>query len=217
MKSRKKKKTGSLKKRIRAIIFLFIILGLGFLYLNMKYPIGYNSTIKKYAKQYDLDPYLIASIINVESSYNKEAISPKSARGLMQIGPQTGQWASEEIGIEDYSEDKLFDPEINIMIGSWYLDRLKSEFDDNLDHVLIAYNAGSGNLKKWLENEEYCKDGENLINIPFEETRNYLIKVKRNYKIYSTVYKSYFNKLEEDNLYVDLANNMRNVIKGFVK
>lgn len=213
----KKKKNRRLKRIVGAIIFVMTFLALGILYINMKYPIGYNSTIKKYAKKYDLDPYLIASIINVESSYNKEAISPKAARGLMQIGPQTGEWASEELGLENYSEEKLFDPDTNIMIGSWYLDRLKMEFDDNLDHILIAYNAGSGNLNKWLENEEYSKDGEEVFNIPFEETRNYLVKVKHNYKIYSTLYKSYFDSNEEDNASVDIANNMRTIIKQLVK
>lgn len=206
-----------LKRIIKIIIFLIVILILGFVYLNMKYPVGYNSTIKKYAKQYDLDPYLIASIINVESSYDKQAISPKAARGLMQISSQTGKWASEELNIEDYSEELLFQPETNIMIGSWYLDRLKSEFDSDLDHVLIAYNAGSGNLNKWLQNEEYCQDGKNISNIPFEETEKYLVKVKHNYKIYSTIYKTYFNDTEQDNIYVEISNYMRNIIKQFVK
>lgn len=183
----------------------------------MKYPVGYNSTINRYAKQYDLDPYLIASIINVESSYNKKAVSPKSAKGLMQIGPQTGKWASEELDIEDYSEEMLFQPEINIMIGSWYLDRLKNEFNDDLDHILIAYNAGSGNLNKWLENEEYCQDGKNILNIPFKETEEYLVKVKHNYKIYSTIYKDYFNNTEQEKFYINLANNIRNMIEQLIK
>lgn len=199
------------------IIVILVALSLGFIYLNMKYPIGYNSTIQKYSKEYNLDPYLIASIINVESSYDKDAISPKSAKGLMQISPQTGQWASEELNIEDYSEDKLFQPEINIRIGSWYLDRLKTEFNDDLDLILIAYNAGSGNLSKWLDNEEYSENGRSITNIPFKETEDYLVRVKKNYKIYSTFYKDYFKNTEEDSLYISVVNNLRNIIKKLIK
>lgn len=199
------------------IIVILVALSLGFIYLNMKYPIGYNSTIQKYSKEYNLDPYLIASIINVESSYDKDAISPKSAKGLMQISPQTGQWASEELNIEDYSEDKLFQPEINIRIGSWYLDRLKTEFNDDLDLILIAYNAGSGNLSKWLDNEEYSENGRSITHIPFKETEDYLVRVKKNYKIYSTFYKNYFKNTEKDPLYISVVNNFRNIIKKLIK
>lgn len=212
-----KNKMKKVKKLFKYIIVILVALSLGFIYLNMKYPIGYNSTIQKYSKEYNLDPYLIASIINVESSYDKEAISPKSAKGLMQISPQTGQWASEELNIEDYSEDKLFQPEINIRIGSWYLDRLKTEFNDDLDLILIAYNAGSGNLSKWLDNEEYSENGRNITHIPFKETEDYLVRVKKNHKIYSTFYKDYFKNTEEDPLYISVVNNIRNLIKKLIK
>lgn len=208
-----KKRFLKTKGLIKFIVFLLLILAVCFIYLNMKYPIGYNSMIKKYAMEYDIDPYLIASIINVESSYNKEAISPKDAKGLMQISTQTGRWASEQLSIEDYSEESLFDPETNIMIGSWYLDKLKSEFDGDLDNILISYNAGSGNLNKWLANEEYSQDGINVTRIPFQETEKYLVKVKQSYKIYSTVYKKYFDEIDEDNYYIDIGNNIRKKLK----
>lgn len=212
-----KRKKSKIKKAIKFIILLLILFCVAFVYLNTKYPVGYNSTISKYADKYNLDPYLIASIINVESSYDKDALSPKSAKGLMQISPKTGEWGSIELNIEDYSEDKLFQPEINIMIGTWYLDRLNKEFNDNLDHVLIAYNAGSGNLKKWLENKEYSQDGKNILIIPFEETEKYLVKVKHNYKIYSTVHKKYYDDTYGDNFYIGLTNNIRNAIKQIKK
>lgn len=208
-----KKRFRKTKIIVSVIVFLLVVLGLGFVYLNIEYPLAYNSIIKKYAKEYDVDPYLIASIINVESSYNKEAVSPKDAKGLMQITPQTGQWASEEINMEGYTEESLFDPDTNIRIGTWYLNRLKDQFDENLDNVLIAYNAGSGNLNKWLVNKEYSKDGVNVDNIPFEETEKYLVKVKQSYKVYSKVYKKNFDQLGQDSAYIDLGNNVKKTMK----
>lgn len=213
MKKRRKKNRSILKPLILGLV----ILVLGFAYINIKYPIGYTSLIKEYSNKYNLDPFLVAAIINVESSYDKDAISPKSAKGLMQISPQTGQWIGEELALSDYSEEKLFLPEINIMMGTWYLNRLSRQYEDNLDHVLIAYNAGSGNLKKWLENEEYCKDGENISKIPFKETEEYLVKVRHNIRIYKVLYKNKFDKLESDDFYLGLANNMRSIIKQIIK
>ncbi len=213
MKKRRKKNRSILKPLILGLV----ILVLGFAYINIKYPIGYTSLIKEYSNKYNLDPFLVAAIINVESSYDKDAISPKSAKGLMQISPQTGQWIGEELALSDYSEEKLFLPEINIMMGTWYLNRLSRQYEDNLDHVLIAYNAGSGNLKKWLENEEYCQDGENISKIPFKETEEYLVKVRHNIRIYKVLYKNKFDKLESDDFYLGLANNMRSIIKQIIK
>ena len=117
MKKRRKKNRSILKPLILGLV----ILVLGFAYINIKYPIGYTSLIKEYSNKYNLDPFLVAAIINVESSYDKDAVSPKSAKGLMQISPQTGQWIGEELALSDYSEEKLFLPEINIMMGTWYL------------------------------------------------------------------------------------------------
>ncbi len=71
--------------------------------MKITYPLGYLDLIKKYSKEYNVDPYLVAAIINVESRYDKEAISSKKARGLMQISPTTGEWAAQELAIEDFT------------------------------------------------------------------------------------------------------------------
>lgn len=207
-----------IKKLVVSIILIFLIVTIGLVFLTTRYPIGYKSIIVKYSKEYKLDPYLIASIINVESKYDKDAISKKDAKGLMQIGPQTGKWASEVLEIKNYNEDILFDPETNIRMGTWYIKTLFKEFDGDLDLVLAAYNAGSGNVKKWLNDERYCVDGTSLYNIPFKETDDYLIKVKENYKIYSTVYKKYImNPNDKDSLYINLLHNIRKNMKKLIR
>ena len=100
----------------------------------------------------------------------------------------TGEWAAKEIGINYFIPSMLFDPELNIKMGCWYLKNLENEFNENLDLILAAYNGGSGNVNKWLSDEEYSQDGENLDYIPFPETKKYVDKVKANYNIYKYLY-----------------------------
>ncbi len=153
------------------------------------YPIHYYDLIEKYSKKYKIDPYLVAAIIKNESRFNSNAISKKNAKGLMQIAPITGEWASKKLGISNYTEDMLFQPELNIRFGVWYLNVLKQEFGDNVELIIAGYNAGNGNVKKWLNNPKYSKDGKTLHKIPFNETRVYKKKVLRDYKIYTKIYK----------------------------
>ena len=157
--------------------------------LRTIYPIHYSDLIEKYANEYEIDPYLVAAIIKNESKFDPNAVSKKDAKGLMQIAPVTGEWASEKLNIQNYSEDMLFDPELNIKIGVWYLNILKNEFSENIEVMIAGYNAGNGNVKKWLNNSEYSKDGKRLDKIPFSETQIYQKKVLRDYKIYRKIYK----------------------------
>ena len=206
-------------KRI-TIFFVFIAIGLFalYMYFMVNYPLSYQILIKKYSDEFNVDPYLIAAIINVESKYDKNAISKKDARGLMQISPITGKWASEELNIDDFDVEDLFDPELNIMIGCWYLSILSQEFDNNLPLMLAAYNAGSGNVVKWLQDEKYSDDGESLKDIPFAETKDYVKKVQRNISIYRVLYEDEFayEIPSRENYMVLFVNNFRRVVKNFV-
>lgn len=207
-----------IKKLIGFVTFIFLIAIMGLVFLTTNYPIGYKSVILEYSKEYNLDPYLVASIINVESKFDKDAISQKDARGLMQISPSTGKWASEVLELKNYKEDILFDPETNIRIGTWFLSTLFKEFDGNLDLVLAAYNAGSGNVNKWLNDEKYTDEKNNLTIIPFKETEDYLVRVNKSYKIYSTVYKKYImNPSDKDSFYINLLHNIRKLVKEIIR
>ena len=210
------------KNKIRRIVTLiivsFILISIGIIFLAAKYPLAYRNIVVKYSEEYEVDPFLIASIINVESRYDKLALSSKEAKGLMQISPQTGQWASEVLKIQDYKEDDLFQPDLNIRIGTWYIDRLFKEFDGNLEFVLAAYNAGSGNVNKWIADKEYCVDGNNLEKIPFKETEDYLVRVKKNYKVYSRLYKNYlFNWEDKDSFYINFLHTIKRMVEGMKK
>ncbi|NLY67584.1 MAG: lytic transglycosylase domain-containing protein [Tissierellia bacterium] len=205
----------------RLIIFFLIVLISIFTiysYFLINYPLSYQIYISKYSKEFNVDPYLIAAIINVESKYDKYAMSSKEARGLMQIAPITGKWASEELNIEDFTLEDLFDPELNIMVGAWYLNILSKEFDNNLQLILAAYNAGSGNVVKWLQNEIYSEDGKTLKEIPFTETQEYVKKVENNIKIYRLLYENEFKDYVSynENYLIILVNNLKKVLKSFV-
>ncbi|NLK21677.1 MAG: lytic transglycosylase domain-containing protein [Epulopiscium sp.] len=182
-------------RRGKIKLLMFIVLFCAIIYIVFSiliraffYPIKYETLVNKYSKQYELDSHLVFSIIRTESKFNPKAQSPKNAKGLMQITDKTGEWAAREIGIEGYSSEKLYDPEINIQMGCWYIKRLLIQYN-NVDTALAAYNAGSGNVSKWLKNEEYSKDGENLIIIPFKETREYVKKVSKARIQYKRLYK----------------------------
>lgn len=207
-----------LKKIITLFIIIIIAISSTYLYFIINYPLSYQMTIKKYSEQFNVDPYIVAAIINVESKYDRDAISNKDARGLMQIAPITGQWASEELKIQDFNVEDLFKPELNIMIGTWYLNMLNKEFDNNLQLVLAAYNAGSGNVAKWLQNKKSSDDGVSLKDIPYPETREYVKKVENNIRIYKTLYEGEFGEhiAYDENYLVIFINNLRKLVKKLV-
>ncbi|WP_315117668.1 lytic transglycosylase domain-containing protein [uncultured Clostridium sp.] len=180
-----------MKKLIKTIIFiLIIIVAIKQVPNAMKklYPLKYSDIVYKYSKEYDIDPYIVFSVIKAESNFKPKAVSHKSAYGLMQVTPSTGEWIAEQMEMENFTLDKLFEPEYNISMGCWYIDNLRKEFGDNMDVVLAAYNAGRGNVQKWLQDSEHSKDSKNLHYIPFKETDKYVKKVKVNYKIYKFLY-----------------------------
>ena len=185
----KKSPLGFLKLAVIAV-FILLIAGFGIKNLVLKkilYPQEYKSYVEKYAQEYNVDKNLVYSVIKCESNFNKDAVSRTGARGLMQISEMTGIWASDILKVENYSSDMLFEPEININFGCWYLKRLIDQFDDE-STALAAYNAGSGNVSKWLLESEHSNDGVSLDYIPFRETENYVKKVEKARKIYEYLY-----------------------------
>ncbi len=154
---------------------------------KMIYKLDYKDEIIKYSDKYEVDRFLIAAMIHCESSNRQKVRSSKGAVGLMQIMPKTGEWIAPKIGIENFEENMLENPEINIEMGCWYVKYLTDMFDGDITKICAAYNAGQGNVKKWLENSEYCVDGE-LVKTPFNETNGYIRKVKAAYEKYKTLY-----------------------------
>lgn len=154
--------------------------------LKKFYIRAYEDYVIDYSKKYDVDPNLVYAIIKSESNFKKEAISNKDAKGLMQIMYPTAVDVAKVLNI-NIDEQKILDPEINIMLGTKYISMLISKYND-LSLALAAYNAGSGNVDKWIEDGIIKSNGEDIENIPFKETNNYVRKILRDYKIYNQIY-----------------------------
>ncbi|RLA83977.1 MAG: hypothetical protein DRG31_05525 [Deltaproteobacteria bacterium] len=101
------------------------------------------------SQRYGYDPELVLAMILVESSFRQRAVSPKKAVGLMQLRPHVAKAIAEELGIPLEEVEELFDPEVNINLGLFYLSKLHAEFKD-LELALIAYNYGPTYLRKRL-------------------------------------------------------------------
>ena len=154
--------------------------------LKSSLPLEYNSIVKKYAREYSVDEALIYAVIKTESDFNPKAVSSAGAMGLMQIVPGTFKWLYEKNG-ESYKNEELFDPEINIKYGVFYLRFLLDMFSE-LETAIAAYNAGQGAVSDWLQNPEFSDDGIHLKYIPFSETRYYVKKVTAALELYKKLY-----------------------------
>lgn len=156
--------------------------------LQYFYPIKYEEYVEKYAEEYEIDKYLIYAVIQTESKFDPNAKSDVGAIGLMQLMEDTAKECNEKAEFGYNIPDDLINPEVNIRIGCYYLNRLLKIFDDNKELALTAYNGGLGNVEKWLDDEEYS-DGQGGLNItPYQETNDYVDKVLKSYKRYRDIY-----------------------------
>ncbi|MCI6277980.1 MAG: lytic transglycosylase domain-containing protein [Clostridium sp.] len=177
-----------IKRIIIPLVSFLIIIILAKVCITYLYPFKYKDIIMEESKKYDISPYFVASVIKAESGFNSDARSHKNAKGLMQLTEETAYDVANQMGIEGYDVSMLHEPEVNIAMGCWYLDDLNKEFNGDMDLVLAAYNAGRGNVQKWLKDNRYSSDGKTLSYIPFAETDKYVKKVKVNFDVYRFLY-----------------------------
>lgn len=151
------------------------------------YPLQFRESLFREAQANRLDPYLVASVVRIESHYRADATSTQGARGLMQIMPDTGQWAADQMEIP-FAPDMLYDPDYNLRVGCWYLAHLQEQFGGDTVLALAAYNGGRGNVTKWLNERQWTGEHQTLEQIPFPETRLYVSKVLRDVGRYRFIY-----------------------------
>ena len=104
-------------------------------------------------RKYKIDPMLIFSVITVESSLNKNAVSPMGARGLMQLLPATAKSISEEMGVAYNGHKTLNDVRTNINLGTYYLSKLSEKYNNNMKLYLAAYNYGPEQVDRMMKED----------------------------------------------------------------
>lgn len=156
------------------------------------YPLKYKEQIIKYSKSNNLDPYLAFAVINTESNFDCNATSNKEAKGLMQITEATAKEVNDIThSADDINNATIYDVDVNVEIGCNYLASLISRYNGNYYIAICAYNAGIGNVNKWLDQGIIPYDLDTIeIKLPFNETTNYLRKVVNSYKTYKKIYPS---------------------------
>jgi len=155
-----------------------------------RFPLAYWETIRQKAQERDVDPYLILALIRQESLFDTWARSPAFALGLMQLIPSTAARVAKQIGLAPPSNERLFEPELNLTLGTQYLKDLLRRYSNNWFKAIAAYNAGEAAVDRW-EKEIATDDIEEFIErIPYVETRGYVKLVMRNHRIYKKLYES---------------------------
>lgn len=183
-----------LRKIIIVILILILIFFLIWEFFGGKeiilkkiYPLEFSEYVYFYSEQNQLDPMLVFAIIKNESNFNHTGTSVADARGLMQLMEETAKEVAGKLG-KVVTSQELYEPEINIQIGTRYVADLIKTYDGNISIALAAYNAGMGTVQKWIDTGVIKKDGSDIENIPYKETNNYVRKILRDYKMYQDLY-----------------------------
>ncbi len=156
-------------------------------YWRILFPEPWWNVIKRESARYNLDPYLVASLIRQESEFNPSAISYAHAYGLMQLLPRVGRAMARQLGMRHFRTYQLLDPETNIRLGTRYLREMLDKFDGVEEYALAAYNAGDYRVTDWKANGPYSGMDEFVTSIPFTQTRNYVEAILRNQQTYKAI------------------------------
>ncbi|MBC7092447.1 transglycosylase SLT domain-containing protein [Candidatus Bipolaricaulota bacterium] len=153
---------------------------------RLAYPLAHWDTVQRWASAYGVDPLLVLAVMREESGFSLSAVSSSDARGLMQLLPSTARWIAEEKLKGTYREADLFQPEVNIQLGTWYLGHLLGQFGGDVAKAVAAYNGGPGNVQRWTA------AGLSPADLPgalvSSETREYLAKVLQSWLVYRWLY-----------------------------
>ena len=174
-------------RKLIALLVVGVALGGGFAYVHSTepgwwvriwYPLRYESIVRGHARNYRLDPALLAAVIYQESKFRAHARSSSGAIGLMQLLPATAKGIAVHTGGSRFRVADLDNPEINVRYGAWYLRHLIDKYGDERS-ALAAYNAGQQNVDRWRAR------GEGIV---FAETRHYVKRVEHLTTLYRRGY-----------------------------
>jgi soluble lytic murein transglycosylase-like protein len=153
------------------------------------YPLAYPDIVTAETEKYKIDPMFTLSVMREESHFRERVVSRSDARGLMQIIPSTGEWlAGKVFGPAGFETAMLFQPSINIELGTYYLRYLLDRFDNNVVLATAGYNWGPTSLSRWMNDSAPVDMDVFIESIPAQETRRYVKKVLRSYATYRSLY-----------------------------
>jgi soluble lytic murein transglycosylase len=153
--------------------------------------LAYIDYIQSSARKRQINPLLVISVMRQESKFDPETKSSVGALGLMQVMPSTAQFAAEKIDLNSY---ELIYPADNIKLGTWYLAHVHDQVNNDTLLAVAGYNAGPGNVSKWVKEIGLGDPDEFVENIPFDETQGYVRNVLGNYWNYLRTYNPEINQ-----------------------
>jgi soluble lytic murein transglycosylase len=153
--------------------------------ITIRFPVRYTELVTANAGTLPLP--LVYAVINVESGFRPRVTSPKGAGGLMQLTGETAEWVASLMGNTAFKPDDVLEPAVNIAIGCYFLQWLTDYYKGDTTLALCAYNAGIGNVDRWLADARYSKDGKSLTTIPYPETSEYVKRVELNRRVYEVL------------------------------
>ncbi|ASG68456.1 hypothetical protein fh0823_14730 [Francisella halioticida] len=155
-------------------------------YIELLFPNPFIELVSEQSKKYDLEESLIFAIMRRESLFYREVSLSVGAKGLMQVTNSTADFIAKRYKLTQFEERQIYNSTVNIKVGSANLDFLADLFKNNLILSIAAYNAGLGNVAKWLTNKDIPAK-QWVENIPFVETRNYVRHVLVNMVVYDNL------------------------------
>lgn len=167
------------------------------------YPRAYEELIEKHRALGGSPPYYLFSIMRKESGFNRHVLSYADAYGLLQMIPATTQRVADALGIE-YTTDLLWDPELNIKTGSWYIGKLLAKFNGQIPIGSGSFNSGPRPWMRWIDEHGDRPMDEFMELVSYRQTREYGKKVTETYARYLYLYEGtiYDQPLTVDKAYV---------------
>ena len=153
-------------------------------------PLRHEDIIRQQAHDKGLDPALVAAVIYAESHFRDGQVSPAGALGLMQITPETARYIARKSGGTAFVVGDLATPQVNIAYGAYYLRYLLRRYEGNEAFALAAYNAGEGNVDRWIAAARARDRALSIGAIPYPETRAYVTRVQDAKRDYASNYAS---------------------------
>ncbi|MDT8446247.1 MAG: transglycosylase SLT domain-containing protein [bacterium] len=155
--------------------------------MPLLYPLAFQEQVERNAENAKVSKQLVYAVMREESRYRAYVKSGAGAIGLMQLMPRTARYVGRRHKLRVESHN-LIDPDLNLKLGSTYLNMLSTRFDGNLYYTLAAYNGGATNVKRWVKKVS-SDDMDYFVElITFSETKNYVKRVLKSYYLYQSIY-----------------------------